>query len=101
MFRSLNHIYAQVIDDALGHTLAAAGSLDGTGKSAGRHQDRPRRKPSASWWPSAPAPQASPRSSSTVAAGSTMAVSRRWLMPPVKPGWSSKKENQKVYASSN
>jgi large subunit ribosomal protein L18 len=28
VFRSLNHIYAQVIDDAAGHTLAAAGSLE-------------------------------------------------------------------------
>jgi large subunit ribosomal protein L18 len=28
VFRSSNHIYAQVIDDDLGHTLAAAGSLE-------------------------------------------------------------------------
>jgi large subunit ribosomal protein L18 len=28
IFRSVNHIYAQVIDDTTGHTLAAAGSLD-------------------------------------------------------------------------
>ena len=28
VFRSLNHIYAQVIDDALGVTLVAASSLD-------------------------------------------------------------------------
>lgn len=28
MFRSLNHIYAQVIDDTKGHTLVAASSLD-------------------------------------------------------------------------
>jgi large subunit ribosomal protein L18 len=28
VFRSVKHIYAQVIDDTQGHTLAAAGSLD-------------------------------------------------------------------------
>lgn len=28
VFRSSNHIYAQVIDDDLGHTLAAAGSIE-------------------------------------------------------------------------
>lgn len=28
VFRSLQHIYAQVIDDDLGHTLVAASSLD-------------------------------------------------------------------------
>jgi large subunit ribosomal protein L18 len=28
VFRSLNHIYAQVIDDAKGHTVAAAGTMD-------------------------------------------------------------------------
>lgn len=28
VFRSLNHIYAQVIDDQKGHTVAAASSLD-------------------------------------------------------------------------
>jgi len=28
VFRSLNHIYAQVIDDTNGHTLVAASSLD-------------------------------------------------------------------------
>ena len=28
VFRSLNHIYAQIIDDVQGHTLASASSLD-------------------------------------------------------------------------
>ena len=28
VFRSLNHIYAQVIDDSQGHTVASASSLD-------------------------------------------------------------------------
>lgn len=28
VFRSLNHIYAQIIDDGPGHTLAAAGSTE-------------------------------------------------------------------------
>ncbi len=35
VFRSLNHIYAQVIDDTVGHTLAAACSLEAAVREAG------------------------------------------------------------------
>ena len=34
VFRSLNHIYAQVIDDAAGHTLAAASDAEADVRSA-------------------------------------------------------------------
>jgi large subunit ribosomal protein L18 len=35
VFRSVNHIYAQVIDDAQGHTLAAAASTEKTLRGKG------------------------------------------------------------------
>src|ERR1700733_6545430 len=35
VFRSLKHIYAQVIDDVKGHTLVAASSAEENGKSGG------------------------------------------------------------------
>jgi len=35
VFRSLKHIYAQVIDDTNGHTLVAASSAEGKGKNGG------------------------------------------------------------------
>lgn len=40
VFRSLNHIYAQVIDDTAGHTLVSASTLDGEvkGKLEGKNK---------------------------------------------------------------
>ena len=35
VYRSLNHIYAQVIDDDQGHTLVSASSLEKNGASGG------------------------------------------------------------------
>ena len=44
VFRSLNHIYAQVIDDTSGQTLAAASSLDtGLRGAAGTKSDDAKR----------------------------------------------------------
>ena len=39
VFRSSKNIYAQVIDDARGVTLAAASSLEGEGKTKGSDKD--------------------------------------------------------------
>ena len=42
VFRSLNHIYAQIIDDVAGHTIAAASSMEkdlgGTGANRGNKE---------------------------------------------------------------
>jgi large subunit ribosomal protein L18 len=38
VFRSLNHIYAQIIDDARGHTIVTASSLDKEFKNEKSHK---------------------------------------------------------------
>ncbi len=88
VFRSVAHIYAQVIDDAEGTTLVSASSVDKGGartKTAATWR-RPRR--SASWWPSAPRRRASSRWCSTAADINITAASRRWPMPRGKRDWS-------------
>jgi ribosomal protein L18 len=70
VYRSLSHIYAQIIDDDQGHTLVAASTVspeikaDMNGKNKSSH---------AAWWPSAPWRRASARWSSTAAAINTTA----------------------------
>jgi large subunit ribosomal protein L18 len=77
--RSGKHIYAQIIDDVRGQTLAAASSLekDLRGKS-GANVDAA--KVVGSSWPSAPPPRGSRRWCSTAGAISTTGASRRWPM---------------------
>jgi large subunit ribosomal protein L18 len=85
--RSGKHIYAQIIDDAQGRTVAAASTLDkgaqGLGSNvdaaAGRQAHRRGRQPR----------RASTRSCSIAAVSCSMAASRRWPMPRAKAGWSS------------
>ena len=88
VFRSVAHIYAQVIDDSRGHD-AGVGFVRGQGRArpTAATWRRPRR--SASWWPSAPRKRASSRWCSTAAAISITAASRRWPMPRAKRDWSS------------
>jgi len=40
VFRSLNHIYAQIIDDTQGHTLVAASTLDAEVRAAMDDKDK-------------------------------------------------------------
>ena len=38
VYRSLNHIYAQIVNDSQGHTLVSASSLDKAIKERGHHK---------------------------------------------------------------
>ena len=54
VFRSVKHIYAQVIDDTVGHTLAAASSNEKSDRKSRTAAMWPAPRPSASCWPNAP-----------------------------------------------
>ena len=93
VFRSGKHIYAQVIDDAAGTTLASASSLDAgaEGRSAKARRQRRRRQARRQARRRARQGEGHRRAScSTAAATSTTAASRRWPTPPAKAGWSSR-----------
>ena len=75
VFRSIAHIYAQVIDDAKGVTLVAASSTEkATAAKKGPAATWRRRRKSASAWPSAPKRTASTKWCSIVAAISITAA---------------------------
>ena len=68
VYRSLNHIYAQVIDDMSGQTLVSASTAEARKKTVVPAATSPRQNRSAKRSPSAPRPKVSPRSYSTAAA---------------------------------
>ena len=85
VFRSEANIYAQIIDDVNGVTLASASSLDKAIEGYGGNVAAATPL-LASWWPSALWPRASRTSCLTAAAISITAVCRLWLRAPVKGG---------------
>jgi ribosomal protein L18 len=84
VFKSLKHLYAQVIDDKRGVTLVSASSLDegftseqkGGGTVAAAKKVGARRR------------RASRASCSTAAATRTTGRSKRWRIPPARTVWS-------------
>ena len=88
VFRSNKHIYAQVIDDVAGRTLAAASTEDSSLKGGTGGNVEAATKVGASS-PSAPRPPASTRSCSTGAGSATTAASRPSPTPPAPVDWSS------------
>jgi len=79
VFRSLNHIYAQVVDDSSGHTLVAASTRDKevrkTLKSGGNVSAA---KVVGQFWPSAPSPRPFVVWYSTGAAMPITVALKRW-----------------------
>ena len=98
VFRSLNHIYAQVIDDEKGVTLCSASTVgrrragvQGGGNIDGGQSDRP---------PDRGARQGakgSPQSSSIAAATSITVASSRWPRRRARPGCSSDVSGEKMW----
>ena len=87
VYRSLNHLYAQVIDDQKGETLVSASTLSlklktggnvAAAKEIGRQLQKRRPKRASKKW------------SSIAAAFCITAASRHWLMQRAKQAWNSK-----------
>ena len=91
--RSARHIYAQIVDDTQGHTLASASTLDVRPCAALTAPRSARLRPSALSSPSAPRQRASRPWSLTAVAASTTGASPLSQMGPAKPGSGSRKDS--------
>ena len=91
VFRSVSHIYAQVIDDLSGTTLASAASTEKALKDAQDARQQHRRRQGARQDDRRAADrQGHQAASCSIAAGSSItAGSRRWRKRRAKRGWSS------------
>ena len=86
VFRSSKHIYAQVIDDRAGKTVAAASTLDKDLKGASAQGQRPRGGAAVGKLVAERALQAGVKDVSSIAAViSIMGASRRSPRPPARP----------------
>jgi len=84
--RSSKHIYAQIIDDQAGNTMAAASTLDADFKRQARQRLMPQlRLWLASWLPSVPKQRVLRLWYLIAAVIFSMVASRRWPMPRAKP----------------
>lgn len=90
VFRSLNHIYAQVIDDSKGMTLVSASSLDASIRAAEVASGKGKTERAVlvwvNWWPSARWKQGLPKLSLTGAATNITVELKHWPTPRAKRG---------------
>ena len=93
VFRSNANIYAQIIDDVNGVTLVSANTLEKEFEGATGNCEAAKKVGAV--LAERAKERASKRSSSTAAVMCTMAVSLLWPMAPVKPGSSSKSEEER------
>ena len=89
VFRSSKHIYAQLIDDVAGVTLASASSMDKDFEGFGGNIEAAKKV-----WPSRSVllTRASRKRCMTAAALYITAVSRLWLRAPARAAWSCKED---------
>ena len=89
VYRSNNHMYAQIIDDTVGNTLVSASTLQ---KDVKAELEKTNNVDAAAYLGTVIAKRASQRSYLTEAASSIRVRFRHWLRRPAKPAWNSNKE---------